>query len=727
MTTTEGAPRRSRDETESWLLGALEEERLPLQEMMEALRHHGSAGFDRRVDGWAELLQDRLIELEDRDGLLALLALRCEWRAGKGDFSSECKKAVRQVFTKRFEKCLVKNAGFAEQSAEEAIRRLCVLVSLKKGTLCREDTWGFGVVQRVDDFYEKVTIDFETKPQHEMALSYAAEKLEILSDDHILVLLHKDRAAVVNMVDSNAGGLVRLVLSSFGSLPVDGVQERLVGTVLEEKQWKSFWTKARKDLHADPLVYLPPKRSEPLRLLESADDHLDEQFTALEALRVPEEILKKVDELEAAKLLAEASGSHLAVVSDRLAFAVWGAGEKEPVLMARSLLTAERLDLCKGWEGHEARSVDPVDMYRRLTKPDLLLSVLTQLPARMMGAFLDRVFALHHELLLLNLPDLLTALPVNVLPEVVKRLDAGGNGDVVRETIERCLADKKAGPAVVYWLLKEPRDSVWRAGLDETELLWQGVDVLARPAAGDMLRAQHMVRALFEDASWMENELAQLQPEQREVFLLKFIQAPGWDESGRRAVVAIVVKAYPELATVMQRSSGIEEKTIRKRMTSWRSYRERQEQFRKLMEEDIPENAREIAVARSYGDLRENAEYKYAKEHQRILYLRRDEMEQDLELVQGTDFGGFVADRAGMGTVVVVRRPDGREDRYCILGEWDRDEKLGIISSLSQLAKTLEGHSAGDEVDLPGENEKEKCQVVSVEGLGDAEKAWLDG
>jgi transcription elongation factor GreA-like protein len=67
----------------------------------------------------------------------------------------------------------VKHAGFESQSAAESIRRLTVLVSLQKGTLCREKTWGFGVVQRVDDFYGRVTIDFDSKRGHEMALSYA--------------------------------------------------------------------------------------------------------------------------------------------------------------------------------------------------------------------------------------------------------------------------------------------------------------------------------------------------------------------------------------------------------------------------------------------------------------------------------------------------------------------------------------------------------------------------
>jgi transcription elongation factor GreA-like protein len=45
----------------------------------------------------------------------------------------------------------------------------------------------------------------------------------------------------------------------------------LVGTVLEAKQWKDFWARARKDLKTDPQVFLPPKRTEPLQLLASAE------------------------------------------------------------------------------------------------------------------------------------------------------------------------------------------------------------------------------------------------------------------------------------------------------------------------------------------------------------------------------------------------------------------------------------------------------------------------
>ena len=61
------------------------------------------------------------------------------------------------------------------------------------------------------------------------------------------------------------------------------------------------------------------------------------------------------------------------------------------------------------------------------------------------------------------------------------------------------------------------------------------------------------------------------------------------------------------------------------------------------MQKKIPANSKEIAVARSYGDLRENHEYKAAKEMQKILMRRKEELETQLARARGTDFSNAAA------------------------------------------------------------------------------------
>lgn len=719
--------RKSRAETEIWILSVLETEGpLPLDELLEALTYFGSAGSDRRVDGWAELIQDTLSGRGEGVDVLRVLALRCAWRAHEPAFKGICADAVERAFDSRLGKVLFKNAGFSEPSvtAAEAVHRMDVLARLKDGVFCADKTWGFGVVRRVDDFYERVTIDFDRKRGHEMAMAYAAETLELVPHSHFLVRLHQDQAAIRRMVAEDQGGLVRLVLESYGALNVDAIKAHLVDRVIPEADWKRFWDGARKALKADPLVHLPPKRTDPIKLLESEDSHVVAEFTALEGLRGPEAILKKIDAMEAAGLLGELAAPQREILADRLAFAVWGAEDREPALALRALLTAERMGLPDGEGLLGTRRINPSEVYATILDGTLLLDVLHAMPVRMMAAVIERFIALFPARATERLLDMISSLSVPVLQEAMPRIREGGAGERLESVVRGRLQARNAGPALLFWLMRNPEAAASLVGSDPAELLRQGVDALEWPAAGEMLKAQHQLRALYESGDWLGDRLEPLNKEQRTVFVAKLMESHGWDETGRRSVLAGIIKRYPELQALVSGRPDAAPKA-RARMTSWRSYRQRQGQFQRLMEVEIPENAREIAVARSYGDLRENAEFKYAKEHQRILYRRRDEMELDLEHVKGTDFAGCDSESGGMGTEVEIRRPDGRVERFRILGEWDRDEDLNIISSLSQVAKQLEGRHVGDTVELPGTVGQDRCEVVAVEPLGPEVQAWL--
>lgn len=721
--------RKSRAEMEMWILSVLETEgALPLDELLEALTYFGSAGSDRRVDGWAELIQDTLSARGEGLEMLRVLTLRCQWHAHEPAFKGICADAVERAFASRLGKVLFKNAGFSDPSvtAAEAVRRMDVLARLKDGVFCADKTWGFGVVRRVDDFYERVTIDFDRKRGHEMAMAYAAEALDLVPHSHFLVRLHQAAAAIRQMVAADPAALVRLVLESYGPLNVDAIKAHLVDRVIPEADWKRFWDGARKTLKADPLVHLPPKRTDPIKLLESADAHVLAEFNVLEGLRGPETILKRIDAMEAAGLLGDLAPDRRAILADRLAFAVWGAEDREPALALRALLTAERMGLpdAEGLLG--TRRINPAEVYAAILDGKLLLDVLHALPVRMMAAVIERFIALFPARAAERLLDMISSLSVPVLQEAMPRLREGGAGERLESVVRGSLQARNAGPALLFWLLRNPAEAASLVGSDPAELLRQGVDALEWPAAVEMLKAQHQLRALYESGGWLGDRLEALSAEQRTVFVAKLMESHGWDETGRRSVLAGIIKRYPELQALV---SGRPDATpkARARMTSWRSYRERQIQFQRLMEVEIPENAREIAVARSYGDLRENAEFKYAKEHQRILYRRRDEMELDLEHVKGTDFAGCDSASGGMGTEVEIRRPDGRLERYRILGEWDRDEDLNIISSLSQVAKQIEGRHVGDTVELPGAVGQDRCEVVAVEALGPKAQAWLTG
>ena len=102
-------------------------------------------------------------------------------------------------------------------------------------------------------------------------------------------------------------------------------------------------------------------------------------------------------------------------------------------------------------------------------------------------------------------------------------------------------------------------------------------------------------------------------------------------------------------------------------------------------------------------------------------------MEADLEAMQGTDFANVVTSKVAMGVEVILSTLSGDNEVYRILGEWDRDETLEIVSSKSLLAEKLMGCSVGDEVMLPSAEGERMCHLEDINALPDEVRAWLNG
>ncbi len=725
MALSEDLQGKSREEIDAWFFAAVELDPLPTEKMLTVLEDIAAAG-DSPADGLAELMQDALSEGgTDYTSMLRLLDVRCGWNGDSAEFGLVCKKAVRSVFATRLGRAFVKNVGFADKIAPSiSLKRLKVLSQLEKGALCYEKTWGFGKVKRVDDFYERVTIDFIEKPRHEMAMAYASETLEMISEDHLLARLHGDTDALKAMLKEDPAEVVRITLRSYGSVNLLDLKDYLVPEVMPETAWKSFWDAARRVLKKDKLVYIPTRRVESITLLECADEHLQDQFDALKNVRDPEGIIAKIDQLEADDVFKNLTPENSVILADRLGFAIWGAGDKHPDLAARALLMAFKYGVVSEDETIGERKEGVLKTLLELLEPKVLFPALVKLPVRAVSGLFELAAEKRPDMLSESLLGILPKLSISVVTESIvwiKKVDH--EADLI-EFIKGIMAERKATPSLMLWIMRNIETVEGWGHSDRAELLRQGFDAIEWADISYQLTAQHQIRALFESGSWFAEHMQPLNHEQRIVMLNLVQSCRGWDDAAKRGVLAGIIKTYPELQQAVSSGDKTEAKA-KGRFTSWRTYVERQAQLKKLTEIDIPENAREIAVATSYGDLRENAEYKYAKEHQRILYLRQEEMENDLQYVKGHDFAGTSTEHAGMGTMVKIKRPDGREEEFCILGEWDRDEELNIVSNLSRLAQLLDGHVVGDKVDLPSDNGEEPCELLAIAGINDAVQSWL--
>jgi transcription elongation factor GreA len=110
---------------------------------------------------------------------------------------------------------------------------------------------------------------------------------------------------------------------------------------------------------------------------------------------------------------------------------------------------------------------------------------------------------------------------------------------------------------------------------------------------------------------------------------------------------------------------------------------------------------KEILKAREHGDLRENAEYKSAKERQSFLQARVAQLHRRLAALNMVNLDRIPRDKVGLGSVVTVRQEDADEEAvYEIVVPEDSDPTIGRISPSSPIGKCLLGHEEGDSVEV---------------------------
>ena len=143
------------------------------------------------------------------------------------------------------------------------------------------------------------------------------------------------------------------------------------------------------------------------------------------------------------------------------------------------------------------------------------------------------------------------------------------------------------------------------------------------------------------------------------------------------------------------------------------------EELDRLKSEERPRIVKAIAEAREQGDLRENAEYQYAKEEQGFIEGRIQDLESKLSNVQIIDVTKIPCSGKVIfgATVNLLNFENNKEVTYQIVGDEEADIKENKLSVYSPIARALIGKQEGDEVvvDAPGgQVEYEILEVMHI-------------
>ena len=113
------------------------------------------------------------------------------------------------------------------------------------------------------------------------------------------------------------------------------------------------------------------------------------------------------------------------------------------------------------------------------------------------------------------------------------------------------------------------------------------------------------------------------------------------------------------------------------------------------------EVAQKIKEAREQGDLSENAEYDAAKEEQRDIELRIEEIDKILKNAEVVDDNDGDSSVINVGCTVTIKDLEFNEEmEYKIVGSTEADSLIGKISNESPVGKALIGAQKGETVEV---------------------------
>jgi transcription elongation factor GreA len=297
-----------------------------------------------------------------------------------------------------------------------------------------------------------------------------------------------------------------------------------------------------------------------------------------------------------------------------------------------------------------------------------------------------------------------------MVAQIPRILNETGQHVELRTMLERSIREHSATSEMLTWLCSDKKN--WTE-LITPDLLWAILAALEREKHNSPGRASKLQRALVDDRQLLGEMFNKTDVGVARDAMRRLQLTPLFDELTKRSLLARMVKVYPELENMIAGAQPQEKAAVL--IVSWSSLEKRRAEYEEIVKVKIPENSKEIAIARSYGDLSENFEFKAAKQMQSVLMRRKAELEQMLHDARGTGFENPDTSRVSIGTIVRLRNVEtNEEETYTILGAWDGDPDRHIISYQTAIGQALLGHELGETVSLNTEHGTAEFNIISI-------------
>lgn len=592
------------------------------------------------------------------------------------------------------------------------------LEMMQPGNYCFHRSWGFGKIKKYNNENHRLIIKFETKKnEHAMDPIFCLSKLEILSHENLLVKKKTEPDFVDRLIYDQPTDLIVYMLSNSPNknISVPEIERNLI-QLIDPLNYKKWWHKTKKLLIRDPRISIPVKKSDSYCLRDKPISLEKELLKEFNIHKNPKKKILLAEKIY--KLFSKRSvdGYDVKGILEVLSDIVKKTDQLSPSDQLHGIFVRDNLAGLLNEETNELRSFSS-SFFIKTTK-DLHLIAF-----RLPNSYLKKLL----KLIMLVFPDEWKTKIINLLcnsdgrltQECITFLYDNDCKNLLKNYLVRWLKEQTIKGPLIFWILKNRHSRKYSSILDG--LIGPGllgaslhsIDCIALHSSRS--RRIPLVDLFTEDTNIIFDMLSMATQETAHALAQNLLNNQGFEQLTKRSILARFIKCFPtvqNLLTVCD-SSKSDNNIL---YVSKNSFEKCKEEYEVLITDKIPTNKLAIIAAREHGDLKENSEYKMAKQDQDTLMARKFQLETDLLKAKITDFKETERGIVGIGSVVkLVEVSTGNVHTYSILGAWDSDPKSNTLSYKTPLGQSLIGKSIGDCILLTIGSKKERWIVEKIE------------
>jgi transcription elongation factor GreA len=598
------------------------------------------------------------------------------------------------------------------------------LETMVPGNYCLHRAWGFGKIVDYDEAQDRLIIDFEEgKKGHAMAPAFCVDKLDILMPDDILVRSRTEPDVINEMIKKQPADLICEIIDQTEDKAMTTSElERSLARVIGPIKYKKWWTATKKVLAKDPRIGVPLKKTDPYIYRDEPvkpEDEILEQFHGTKNPKQKIELGEKLYALsENISVIREELPEILAELTDAIANAKsLSQADRLHGVWVRNNLARDLHEDVESLQPSSASILDSTNDYSELAE---------DLPAQYYKRYLDLISRTYPEKWKQMVEDLLRNSSGKFTSECINFMLEHDMEDRISYCLDRWLKEQTIKGPLLFWVVKNRASKKYSSIIEPLvtprllAAMFYAIDYEALQNAS--ARRIPLADLLSDDADLIPDLLADANVETARDLAQTLLLNQGFEDLTKKSLLARFIKQFPTVQSLLDGESAgaAEEEAL---IVSQESFDAAKAEYEELISEKIPENKEAIATAREHGDLKENSEYKMARQDQDILLSRKNELEVDLSRARVTDFTEATDENVGIGSVVELKEGStGKSHRYSILGAWDSDPDNDILSYKTPLAQALLGKVPGATVTTSIGGNDEEWTILGISRWVDRKK-----